>query len=143
MYLTIILSILIFTNFEFDKKFISFGSVIKNLYLWLHLYLYVISLYFLYGNLDGRWIKCVIFRCLRCTRKCCWCELQYSCTFTPTIVALKMLFIVAHALNILNKYLSSRNNARDFVSNKKRRKKQLMSYLVQINRCHDITRMAP
>jgi len=70
-------------------------------------------------------------------------QLHRQLQLRTAIAELTMLCIVAHALNILNIYSTSRNSITDFVPDRDRRREQLMSYLVHTNRCRDVIRMGP
>ncbi|WVY98980.1 hypothetical protein V8G54_031131 [Vigna mungo] len=62
---------------------------------------------------------------------------------TTSLAALTILCIVGHALSILNMYSSDSSSVSNFLPDRDRRRKQLMSYLVHANRCRDIIRMGP
>ncbi|XP_022633862.1 uncharacterized protein LOC111241213 [Vigna radiata var. radiata] len=54
-----------------------------------------------------------------------------------------MLCIVRHALSILNMYSSDSSSVNNFLSDRDRRREQLMSHLVHTNWCRNIIRMGP
>ncbi|KAG2400089.1 uncharacterized protein HKW66_Vig0100570 [Vigna angularis] len=67
--------------------------------------------------------------------------LHQQLQITTSLVALTMLCIVCHALNILNMFSSDPSSVSNFLPDKDRRRQELMSYLVHTTQCRDIIRM--
>ena len=70
-------------------------------------------------------------------------HLEEQLKFQTEVAALTILTIIAWAVNAFNLSNGRTNNLKELVSQKERRRQELMSYLVHIERCCDIIRMGP
>ncbi|KAL2339778.1 hypothetical protein Fmac_007718 [Flemingia macrophylla] len=70
-------------------------------------------------------------------------QIQSQVEMRTQLGAMTILCLVAFGLNMLSTVRCTSSNIRDFVSQKERRRHELMSYLIHTEQCRDIIRMGP